>query len=158
MDHPAQSAIEARGAFGELIAALEEGARGAGRGNGNGGGKDGRGNGGGNDGGDGGAGGGMGPVDGRMLIDSLRQVAELQTKCSLTLADAMIKALERERGAREEQLLAVAKQLGETITTALRLNANLAEYVADFGERIVALESRLRPANAAADDQEEPSR
>jgi hypothetical protein len=160
MDHPAQSAIEARGAFGELIAALEEGARGAGRGNGNGGGNDGRGNGGGNDGGDGGAGGGddLGPVDGRMLVSSLRQMAELQTRCSLTLADAMIKALERERGAREEQLLAVAKQLGETITTALRLNANLAEYVANFGERIVALESRLRPTNAAAADQEEPSR
>lgn len=138
MDHPAQSAIEARGAFGELIAALEEGARGAGRGNGN----DGRGNGGGNDGGDGGAGDGMGPVDGRMLIDSLRQVAELQTKCSLTLADAMIKALSAERVAREDESLAAAQQF----TRALRASA---DAVAAIAERVTRLEGELAALKAA---------
>jgi hypothetical protein len=152
MDHAAQSQIEARDAFGELVTALEEGARGAGRGSGN----DGRGNGGGNDGGDGGAGDGIGPVDGRMLIDSLRQVAELQTKCSLTLADAMIKALERERVARQDESL----QLSETLTTTLRQTADWAERVAVLTDRVSALEHQLaaqRPASAAADDEEEPS-
>jgi hypothetical protein len=133
-DHAAPSSIEALGRVVEL-----ERARGAGRGFAGGGGNDS--GGGGRGGGPGDGGDDLGPVDGRTLISSLRQMAELQSNLLLKTADAMVAALKDERDARREEAFAMAKHLGEEITRGLNVNARMAEAT---GDALAAFDARIK--------------
>jgi hypothetical protein len=134
--------IETQGdAIDELLGRIKGAADGGnGAGNNGGGGDKGGGGGNGGDGGD-----DMGPL-GRLLLEALRRTSEQQSNFTGRMADALIKAIERERDARQGE----AQQLAGTITTALRLSADWAERVADLTERVANLEARLTPAKAGA--------
>lgn len=142
---------EGQEAAGTVVDLFEQRARdnddGRGAGNGGRGNGDGRGsgNGGGSGGGSDGGGDDLGPVDGRILLSSLRQMAEFASTCAMTAAERTLTVVKDERLARQDEALAMAKQLGEEITRGLHVNARLAEATADafaaFDARIKRLEA-----------------
>jgi hypothetical protein len=113
----------------------------------------------GNDGGDGGGpkgGGGdddFGPL-GRLLLDALRRMGDKQLELTMRAVDdvfARMSGLVTETAAaatRQDEV--VAKTLGEAIARSIDRNADLAEHVANFGERVVALERQVAALKPAA--------
>ncbi len=98
----------------------------------------------GNGGGSGGGGDDLSPVDGRILLSSLRQMAIFASTCATTAAERTLTVVKDERVARQDEAFAMAKQLGEEITRGLHVNAKMAEATADafaaFDARIKQLE------------------
>ena len=137
-------AIEARGAFADLVGALEDGGRRGGNGGGNGGG-----------GGHPPGGGGGDGRDGdfihfvKLVIPGLRRLNEVQSDFTKRSVAELLK-LVRAESARQNEM---TQQLSEGVTLALRQTADWAERVATLTGRVAALEHHL----AAPDDRGEPS-
>jgi hypothetical protein len=121
-----QNETAARDAFADLIDALK-------RGGGKGGDGDGSGHGDGDGSGD--------FVTVAMLLDAVRQMGKMQTQ-SILFANARLAA----QATQQDEF--VAKELSAPIARSLDMLADLAERVADLGQRVVALE---RASSAAGE-------
>jgi siderophore synthetase component len=107
-----------------------------------------------------------GPISGRILIDSLRQMARFTSTCVLTAAERqadlttrLMDLVRAESDARQEQL----QQLQENAMRAMQASTRLAEATATRFEaletRIVAFERALgwrKPADIGDDDASGP--
>ena len=107
------------------------------------------------------------PIDAKILLDSLRQMANFTSTCVLSAteqqsdltmrtAETLLEAAASERAAME----ATAKQLHENAMQSIAVSTRLAEASANRFEaleaRVVMLErelARTRPARASGDDE-----
>jgi hypothetical protein len=156
-----QTSSEAQEAAGTVIDLFEQRARdnddGRGAGNGGRGNGNGHGDGGGNGGGGGEGGGG---ISLEQLLNALRQMGRMQNDFTLKATESTLSVVAETAGRLADRAsaddLALAKELGETITRSLCLNARLAEAtaaaIAWLDQRVAALEQevvRLRPKGGA---------